>query len=257
LLALLCLTFALAGDARAQIKTPLPSPQPPAVPVLPDPVVEQGKLTTQPLSSAMLKAQWGQFGKDKGWSALLAKAQAEGFQRIEAASWGLKGQGTDAQGKTVDVLFCAFDFYSPSARGKKSFQTASLIWKQVGTQVYKAYIAFPKGVTDLEAAFASSKEWFAQPNGKVQLAHSWGKNFRKCINGGNHSVSVEVGNVKIKVKADCKSQCLSAVAVCGGAASILEVASGGLGTVPLIATFGICAGIACGQCFAMCALSAL
>jgi len=202
-----------------------------------------------------MKEQWQGFNKDKGWKELMKQTEEKGFKRIEKSSWGFKGTLKNAStGKSEEVMFCAFDFYSPGAIKDKSFQTCSMIWRKVGKNVYKAYIVFPKGESNRDKSFAAADEWFANDEGKVEKAHSFNKCFKKCIDGGKHKVSIETLIGSIKVTADCKSQCIGAVAVCGGVTAILEIASGGLGTPVLIATFGICAGVACGQCFAMCAL---
>lgn len=202
-----------------------------------------------------MKEQWQSFNRDKGWASLLKEAEQKGFKRIEKSSWGFKGTLKNVvTGKSEEVMFCAFDFYSPSAIKDKSFQTCSMVWRKVGKEVYKAYIVFPKGESNQQKSFAGAEEWFADASGEVQKAHSFNKCFNKCINGGKHNVTVKTVFGSISVTADCKSQCIGAVAVCGGVTAILEVASGGLGTPVLIATFGICAGVACGQCFAMCAL---
>jgi len=202
-----------------------------------------------------MKTQWQSFSADKGWKALMKEVEAKGFKRIERSSWGFKGELKNiVTQKSEDVMFCAFDFYNPATIKEKTFQTCSMIWRKVGKDVYKAYIVFPKGVSEKEKAFAGAEEWFADNEGAIQKAHSFNKCFNRCINGGRHSVAVDTKFGSVHITADCKSQCLSAVAVCGGVTAILEVASGGLGTPVLIATFGICSGIACGQCFAMCAL---
>ena len=202
-----------------------------------------------------MKKQWKMFEKDKGWKELIKKTEEKGFKRIEKSSWGFSGKLTDPNTKkSEDVMFCAFDFYSPSVKEKKSFQTCSMIWRKVGRDLYKAYIVFPIGESSTEKSFDLAEEWFADAGGKVRKAHSFNKCFRKCTNGGRHNVSVETFFGKINVKADCKTSCLSGIAVCGGVTAILELATGGLGTPVLIATFGICAGVACGQCFAICAL---
>jgi hypothetical protein len=202
-----------------------------------------------------MKEQWNSFNKDKGWTELVRQAEQKGFKRIEKSSWGFKGTLKNVKtGKSEEVMFCAFDFYSPSQVKEKSFQTCSMVWRKVGKDVYKAYIVFPKGESNQQKSFAGADEWFADASGTVQKAHSFNKCFNGCINGGKHSVFIKTIFGSVKVSADCKSQCLGAVAVCGGVTAILELASGGLGTPVLIATFGICAGVACGQCFAMCAL---
>jgi hypothetical protein len=206
-------------------------------------------------SETEMKGQWETMNRDKGWKELVKEAERKGFKRIERSSWGFKGKLINTKtGKSEEVLFCAYDFYSPSAIKEKTYQTCSMVWRKVGKDVYKAYIVFPKGESNKEKSFAAAEEWFADEAGKVQKAHSFNKCFKKCIDGGKHKVTVETIFGNVRVTADCKNSCLAAVAVCGGVTAILEVATGGLGTPVLIATFGICAGVACGQCFAMCAL---
>ena len=255
---LLCLNLSFT-NAGAQEKKIIPKAIPIANRITKDSVEEkkevQANLQYTVFTEEEMKKQWSSFSNDKGWKELVNETEKKGFKRIERSSWGFKGKLTDPKsGKSEDVLFCAFDFYSPSAKDQKSFQTCSMIWRKVGKDLYKAYIVFPKGESNREKSFDLAEEWFADANGKVQKAHSFNKCFRKCINGGRHSVSVDTFFGKINVTADCKTSCLSGIAVCGGVTAILELATGGLGTPVLIATFGICSGVACGQCFAICAL---
>ena len=248
-LGLICLAFIAPRYIPGKIKAHAPLPAANNFPL------DSAVLQSAQFSEESMKLQWLGFTKDKGWGELLSQVEAKGFKRIERASWGFKGVlKNNVTGKAVDVMFCAFDFYNPSAIGQKSFQTCSMIWRKVGNDVYKAYIVFPKGVQDREKSFALAEEWFADATGTVQKAHSFNKCFNRCINGGRHSVAVKTIFGSMTATADCKSQCITGVVACGGVTAILELASGGLGTPVLIATFGICAGVTCGECFAMCAL---
>jgi hypothetical protein len=197
-----------------------------------------------------MQSNWKKFMDDKSWKALFDDVEAKTpFKRInhEKAAWGFKGIMVDEKGKKHQVMFCAYDFYNPK---EKSGQGCSMIWKKVDDDVYKAYIVFPAGEKNMDKALAESKEWFADRDGKVQRAHSWGKCFRECTQQGKHSVSVG----DIKIKANCANSCLAAVAVCGGVTAALSIATGGFGVPVTVAIFAGCAGVACGQCVAICAL---
>jgi hypothetical protein len=217
------------------------------------------ELTTTALTEKEVTSKWQEFASDKGWQALMKEVEGKGFKRIDQSSSGFRGTiKNPADGKSMEVLFYAYDFYSPAATRDKSFQTASMIFGNIGGRIYKAYLVFPRGVKDIKTALAESQEWFADDNGKVQKAHSFGSRLGRCIEGGKHVVYIEGPNgIKMRVTANCKTSCLAAIAVCGGAAAILEVASGGLGTVPLIGVFFLCAGGGCASCLVMCALASL
>lgn len=190
------------------------------------------------------------FGADNGWMALEKEMMGKNFKRINSdkASWGFKGTMLDENGMKHNVVFCAYDYYNPK---EKAGQASSMIWRKVDDKVYKAYIVFPAGEKDGAKALANSEEWFADDNGKVQKAHSWNKCFTKCIEGGKHKVKIDgIGSVT----ANCKNSCLASVAVCAAATGAIALATGGL-TIPwAVGIFGVCAGVGCGQCLAMCAL---
>lgn len=198
------------------------------------------------------------FAGDAGWSAILKEVNEKKFTKIkhEKAAWGFKGKVKDKSGKEVDVVFCTFDYYNPDS---KNGQGCSMIWKKVGNEIYKAYLIFPEGEKDMDKALALSGEWYADANGKIQKAQSWGRCFRRCV-GGTQRTVVDAGGVRFEVPANCGLGCLASIAVCGGATAILAVASspGAPVTFPTLAiVFGICAGASCGVCIGACALGCI
>jgi hypothetical protein len=219
---------------------------------------QDAELNTKNYTPTELKQVWNKNSRGKGWNKLMKEMEIKGLKRIEESSWGYGGTLKDPKtGKSVDVEFCVFDFYSPSAKNEKSFQTGSMVWRKIGDETYKAYIVFPKGESNVDKSFAGAQEYYTDESDNIKKAHSFGTRFKDCISGGKHSVSIQTIFGTMKVTADCKTSCLTGIVVCGGVVAILELASGGLGTPVLIATFGICAGVACASCFAYCALSVL
>ncbi|MCZ2459551.1 MAG: hypothetical protein LC128_07970 [Chitinophagales bacterium] len=219
---------------------------------------QDADLKTKNLSASDLKLKWEDNSKDKGWDKLMKEMGRNGFKRVAESSWGFKGVLKDQKtGKSVDVEFCVFDFYSPKAVSDKNFQTGSMIWRKIGDEVYKAYLIYPKEVSDVEKSLMESVEFYADKNNDIKKANSFGRQFRKCVNGGNHNVLIDTWFGKMKVKADCKTSCITGIVACGGVTAILELVSGGLGTPLLLATFGLCAGAACASCLTYCALGSL
>lgn len=221
---------------------------------LPNRAVAQNPLKMEQFSPKEMEMMWARFEKDAGWSAIVKDVAGKKFQRVkhEKASWGFKGT-LMRNGKEVDVLFCAFDFYNPAS---KAGQGCSMIWRKVGDEVYKAYLIFPDGEKDFDKALEGSVEWFADEKGGIQKANSWGKCFRKCVKGSN-KVVVDIKGNKFSVPDGCSSGCLASIAVCGGATAILAAVTGGV-TFPAAAImFGVCAGVSCGTCIGICALGCM
>lgn len=202
-----------------------------------------------------MDALWDRFSKDQGWAAINKDVASKKFQRVkhEKASWGFKGSVKNAKGQMEDVMFCAFDFYNPNS---KNGQGCSMIWRKAGNETYKAYLIFPEGEKNFDKALEASVEWFADEKGQIQKANSWGKCFRTCV-VSNAKVMVDVNGTKFNVPASCGSGCLASIAVCGGATAILAAATGGVGFLGAAAVFGICAGVSCGSCIAICALGCM
>ena len=78
---------------------------------------------------------------------------------------------------------------------KKEGQGCSMVWRQVGDQIYKAYLVFPVGEKSMDKALLLSEEWFSS-GGKIQKAHSFGRCFRElyrweyCQCGAGRAVRV-------------------------------------------------------------------
>jgi hypothetical protein len=229
-----------------------------AMMIVPISNAQDAELNTKNYTTTELKQVWNKNSKGKGWNKLMKEMEIKGLKRIEESSWGFGGILMDpTTGKSVDVEYCVFDFYSPSAKNEKSFQTGSMIWRKIGDDTYKAYIVFPKGESDVNRNFEGAQEYYTDENDNIKKAHSFGTRFNDCIKGGKHSVFINTIFGTMKITADCKTSCLSGVLVCGGVTAILSLASGGLGAPLLLATFGICAGVTCASCFTYCALSSL
>lgn len=180
-----------------------------------------------------LEEKWAQYTKDKGFNALVEKAKRDGFTRIgndARTAWGFQGQFTKgASDRAVAAEVCAFDFVKKTPEG---VQMASLLWRQVGSETYKAVIVFPVGETDANKAFVNSVEHYADANGDVQLARS----FRTCFN----------------------SCLLNSAAFCGTLAAacfgfVLTIGVTGIGLLPALGILGACAGL-CAMPIAICAV---
>jgi hypothetical protein len=210
---------------------------------------------------AQMKANWVKFNQDAGFAALLKDARSKGFQQIlnENAMWGYEGVLKDAEGKEQNVLFCAYDFYNPKA---PKGQGCTMIWKKVGTRLYRAYLIFPEGEKDFDKAMNGAMEWFAEDDAKVQRAHSWGTCFIKCIhtNGTAPGLSVDIKNGKLVVggstfKINCSTSCFAGAIVCTGIAG--AIAASGVGVPFAIAELAVCAGLTCAPCMATCAIGCM
>ena len=218
------------------------------------PIISKTDLTDiKILTEKEMSDYWSKFSQDPDIVALTKDLNEKKYKKlkIKEAAWGFEATTISENGKKEKAIFCCFDYYNPQS--KNGGQGCSLIWRQVGKQIYKAYMIFPEGEKNMQKAFENSVEWFAK-NGKVQKANSWGKCFVKCISTGNTVVDFEGFWGKVKVKTNCKNGCLGAVAICGGVTAIISVATGGVGLPAAAAIFFGCAGVACGTCFAACAL---
>lgn len=230
-----------------------------------------------------LTKKWAEFMKDKSWIALEKDVASKKFHRIlnKEASWGFTGTIINDKNEKVPAIFCAFDFLD-TANIK---QGCSMIWTKVGTKSYKSYLIFPSGETkDFNRKFGMSEEWFVdESTATVQKAHSWGKNFLKCVQRGVELPNIETelskdrSRIKIgggTVTVSCPGICLTGAIGCstiaaGVATTIIVagiVAAGteGIGLPVLIAAGGIgyailvnCIGASCGACAILCALGAM
>jgi hypothetical protein len=215
----------------------------------------------QTFTAAQMRANFAKFTQDAAFGALYKDARSKGFQQIirEDAMWGYEGVVTDAQGKEQKIFFCAYDFYNPKA---SNGQGCSMIWKKVGDRLYRAYLIFPEGEKDFDKAMSGAMEWFAEDDGKVQRAHSWGTCFLKCVhtNGTAPGLSVDIKNGKLLVgtstfKINCATACFTGAIVCSGVAAV--VAASTVGVPFAIAELAVCTGVTCAPCLAACAIGCM
>jgi hypothetical protein len=163
--------------------------------------------------------------------------QSKGFVRLitPGSSYGFTGNHKDADGKMAEVEFYAYDYYN-----KATNQMGSLIWRNNGKSVYKAYLIFPAGEKDFEKALESSVEMYLDATGKIQKASSFGRCWRRCV------------------FKNCVTWCVGSISLCAAATATLAIASAGptagIGVGAAVAIFAGCAGITCGTCFAVCAV---
>jgi hypothetical protein len=206
-----------------------------------------------------LKANWEKFNKDDGFATLVKDVKGKGFAMLEGSAWGFEGSLPDASGKEQPILFCAYDFYNPkAAKG----QGCSMIWKSVAGKVYKAYLVFPEGEKNVQAALKGGMEWYADDNAKIQRAHSWGSCFLKCVqtNGSAPGIDVDIksGRVKVGGKSytiNCTTGCYTGAIVCSGIAA--GVAVGGVSVPFAIAILAVCTSGTCLPCMALCSLGCM
>ncbi|HTR29666.1 MAG TPA: hypothetical protein VMH27_10375 [Puia sp.] len=212
-------------------------------------------------SAEQLKSHWEKFTADPGFSALLQDAKSKGFTQIQndKAMYGYQGTITDGNGKEHEVIFCAYDFYNPKA---EKGQGCSMIWKRVDGRLYKAYLIFPEGEKDFSKAMAGAMEWYADEEGKVQRAHSWGSCFLKCVqtDGKAPGIDVDIKNGKVNIGGTtytltCSTSCFVGAIVCTAAAG--AVAASGAGVPFAIGMMAVCAGLTCAPCLTMCAIGCM
>ena len=189
------------------------------------------------LSAEELKTKFENLSGRADIKVLKTELKGKGFDKLSAgeATYGFTGTFKDSSGKSLAVEFYAFDYYN-----KTTNQMGSLIWRNDGKSVYKAYLTFPAGEKDFARAMDESQEMYVDANNKVQKAHSFGKCWKNCV--FKH----------------CKSWCIGSIAICAAATATLAIASAGptagIGVGASVAIFAGCAGISCGLCFGVCAV---
>jgi hypothetical protein len=214
-----------------------------------------------------MSKHWMNLSKDKGFTELGKAIKAKGFEKLEeeTSAYGFEGTYTDPSGKATKVAFYAYDFKNKNA---KKGQGGSLIWRQIGDKVYKAYIIFPEGEKDINKALEGATEWYADKEGKVQRAHSWNTCFLSCVksNGSAPSIDMDIRTGKVSIGSktytlNCTAQCFTGAIVCSGIAGVIAVAgaaeSGGVSVPFAIAVFATCAGLTCGSCVALCGIGCM
>jgi hypothetical protein len=189
----------------------------------------QGSMTKMcNLTATESKSKFNSLAGLADFKLLQAQLSVNGFSKINSddRSYGFTGTYFDSLNKkSSPVEFYAFDYFNRSTN-----QYGSIIWRNNGVKTYKAYLIFAAGEKDFEKGLESATEMFVDANGKIQKASSW----RSCF----------IKSAKNK----CGSFCFGAVIYC---ASGMVVPGAG------VAAWIACAGVACGLCFAVSALSCL
>ncbi len=189
------------------------------------------------LTATELKAKFNSLAGLADFKLMQGQLSGKGFTKLNAdgTAYGFTGTFKDSSGKVFPVEFFSFDYYN-----KATNQMGSVIWRNDGKSVYKAYLTFPAGEKDFEKAMEGSLEMYVDANGKMQKASSFGKCWRRCV------------------FKNCATWCPGAIAVCAAATATLAIASAGptagIGVGAAVAIFAGCAGIACGTCFGVCAV---
>jgi hypothetical protein len=253
----------------------------------------QGKIPA--FTKEKLKEKWTQFKNDKAFSQLLSEVEKKGFKKLEKENtqWGFEGEVTNKSGKTKQVLFCVYD-YVKEADGQNLKQNCSVVWKKVDNKVYKAYIVFPPGETNMEKALLGAKEWYADEKGVheavafypstdaekssvltgpndededdflIPFASNWGKCFTACVKTGGTAPNLDVDIINGKLKVGSKTYTISCPGYCMFSAACALTALGagmvlvetGVGLALAIAAASAC-GLPCSACFGMCAIGCL
>src|SRR5688572_19486694 len=105
-----------------------------------------------------LNKKWAEFSQNKSWQILEKTVAGKQFHRIlnKEAAWGFTGTTINDKGEKVSTLLCLFDFLNPA----NTKQGCSMLWANVGTKTYKAYIVFPEGEKDVNRKFDLTEEWY-------------------------------------------------------------------------------------------------
>lgn len=185
-----------------------------------------------------LEGKWDKYTKDPNFKILLAKVKSEGYIRLdknEKTAWGYSGSLLrDSTKKSAgdEVEICVFDFYRKTKGGA---QTLTMVWRQVGTDIYKCYMEFPENEKNGEAALEKAVEYSVDQNGKIALEHSFSRCWSRCV-----------------FTRFSATGCAAAMVACGGGAAALVAAGVGV-TLPV--AMGImlgCAGVFCLSPLAIC-----
>ena len=181
---------------------------------------------------------WGKYMKDADFKLLVANLKQEGFKKAdehENFSWGYSGKlvkdSTQAGATGENVEISVFDFYKKTANG---FQLASIIWRNVGGDIYKASMVYPENEKEIQPALEKAVEKTVE-NGKIVLAHSLSRCWSNCVFSRFTAIN-----------------CAAALTVCGGAAVALVALSLGVTQGAALAVLAGCAGTFCLLPLAIC-----
>jgi hypothetical protein len=219
-----------------------------ALPIIDDYTIERYKVLSEKEKFALEKT----LKNDKDWNLLNELAIKKGYTNINAkeAKFGFNCELVYSSSKIKKYAsFFIIDLWNPKSN---KGQSASLVIKQINNEKYLALCEFPIGETNGDIALEKCVETTVE-NGKLILAKSWSRCFRKCTKG-DQKVIVDAKGVSFRVPSGCSSGCLASIAVCGGATAILAAVAPPVSFFAAAMTFGICSGISCGVCFAICAL---
>lgn len=189
------------------------------------------------LTPAELQAKFNSLSGEAGMKVLQSELTGRRFSKLstEGTSYGFTGTFSDETGKVVPVEFYAFDYYNRSTH-----QMGSIIWRNNGKSIYKAYLTFKAGEKDFGDAMETSVEMYVDGNNKIQKASSFGRCWKRCV------------------FKNCVGWCVGAISICAAATATLAIASAGptagIGVGAAVAIFAGCAGVTCGTCFGVCAV---
>lgn len=180
-----------------------------------------------------LNAKWTEYTSNAAFKALVDKAKSEGFERIvdnDKFAWGFEGTfKRGASPKMLSAEACAFDFIK---KGPTS-QMASMVFRNDGTEVYRALIIFPAGATSVQSAIAGAVEYYVDKSGTIQRAHSFKTCFNSCL-------------------LNSAAFCAVVLTPCAAAATLIGFTGAGMPfALGLLAS---CAGLACVFPMAVCAV---
>lgn len=206
-------------------------------------------------SATELKSFEATLAKNADWAKLVALATQNGLVPINAkeCKFGFTGEWENLSTKAKSpARFFIVDLWNPKSQKGKG---ASLVYREANDQTYMALCEYPEGQTNGALALDSCVETTVQ-NGKLVLAKSWSRCFRRCAGGRPGNVITDVNDNKFTIPAGCGTGCLGSIARCGGLDAIRD-AVGIANFFLAAATFGMCAGVNCGPCYYICALTCL
>lgn len=208
------------------------------------------------LSTSAISREKARLAVDREWLALVAHLKSLGFSPVddEAAAWSGKLVLSEAGGREAAARVTAVDYVRADGKG---VQTASLLWREVGDRIVRSAMVFPVGEKDGTRALAGARVWKVSSTGTVIAAGTSNSCMKDCVEGGRHVVDLDMGagKPKVRVMGNCKSSCITSIAVCAVATAIVG-STGGPVTLPWAAAmfFG-CAALGCAYCLAVCALA--
>lgn len=209
------------------------------------------------LSTTAISREKARLATDREWLALHAHLKSLGFSPVdnEAAAWSGRLILSETTGRDAAARITAVDYVKNDGKG---VQTASLLWREMDDRAVRSAMVFPVGEKDGTRALAGAQVWNVSSTGNVIAAGTSSRCMQKCVEGGNHLVYLDMGanRPKMKVVANCKTSCMTSIALCAAATVLVGAATGGPVALPwAVAIFFGCAALGCAHCLAVCALA--